>query len=157
MTELECIRRHRAFGGEQGIFRHDSVSTGTAMEFSVFLPPRAAAGPRPVVTYLSGLTCTWANVTEKGGFQRVAAELGLIVVCPDTSPRGTDLPGEHETYDFGSGAGFYIDAVQAPWSRHYRMYSYVAEELPALIAANFPADPERHGILGHSMGGHGAV
>lgn len=157
MSELECLRRHRAFGGEQRIYRHDSASTGTAMEFSVYVPPQAAAGPRPVVTYLSGLTCTWANVTEKGGFQRTAAELGLIVVCPDTSPRGTDLPGEHEAYDFGSGAGFYIDATQALWSRHYRMYAYVAEELPALVAATLPADPARQGILGHSMGGHGAL
>lgn len=157
MAGLECLRRHRAFGGEQGVYRHLSASTGTAMEVSVFLPPQAGTGPRPVVTYLSGLTCTWANVTEKGSFQSAAAELGLIVVCPDTSPRGTDLPGEHEAYDFGSGAGFYIDATRTPWSRHYRMYSYITEELPALIAANFPSDPERQGIFGHSMGGHGAL
>ncbi len=138
MPELEKIRSHRSFGGEQAVFRHASRATGTAMEFSLFLPPRAANGPCPVLFYLSGLTCTWANVTEKGGFQRVASELGLIIVCPDTSPRGTDLPGEHEAYDFGSGAGFYLDATDEPWSRHYRMAAYVEHELPALLADGFP-------------------
>jgi S-formylglutathione hydrolase len=110
-----------------------------------------------MLTWLSGLTCTWANFTEKAGAQRHAAEHGLILVCPDTSPRGTDMPGEHDDYDFGSGAGFYIDATEAPWSRHYRMQSYVALELPALIAEQFPADITRQGIFGHSMGGHGAL
>lgn len=128
------------------------------MEFSIFLPPQAGSEIRPAVFYLSGLTCTWANVTEKGGFQRTAAELGIIVVCPDTSPRGTDLPGEHEAYDFGSGAGFYLDATMEPWSRHYRMASYVGDELPALIGDAFPgADMTRLGLFGHSMGGHGAL
>lgn len=127
------------------------------MEFSIFLPPQAGSAPCPVVFYLSGITCTWANVTEKGGFQRDAAELGLIVVCPDTSPRGTDLPGEHEAYDFGSGAGFYLDATVEPWSRHYRMAAYVEDELPALIGQHFPADLGRLGLFGHSMGGHGAL
>lgn len=154
---IELIRSHRAFGGEQAVYRHLSASTGTMMEFSLFLPPQAAHGPRPVIFYLSGLTCTWANVTEKGGFQRVAAELGLIVVCPDTSPRSTELPGEDEAYDFGSGAGFYVDATVAPWSRHYRMATYVEDELPALLMAHFPADPARLGLFGHSMGGHGAL
>lgn len=158
MPELETIRSHRCFGGEQAVYRHASRATGTAMEFSLYLPPRAANAPCPVVFYLSGLTCTWANVTEKGGFQRTAAELGLIVVCPDTSPRGTNLPGEHEAYDFGSGAGFYLDATVEPWSRHYRMAAYVEDELPALIGEAFPAaDMSRLGLFGHSMGGHGAL
>ncbi|HRK95441.1 MAG TPA: S-formylglutathione hydrolase [Rhodospirillales bacterium] len=158
MPELETIRSHRCFGGEQAVYRHASRATGTAMEFSLYLPPQAADGPCPVVFYLSGLTCTWANVTEKGGFQRTAAELGLVVVCPDTSPRGTNLPGEHEAYDFGSGAGFYLDATAEPWSRHYRMAAYVKDELPALIADAFPqADLTRLGLFGHSMGGHGAL
>lgn len=154
---IERVRRHRAFGGEQAVYRHQSASTATPMEFSIFLPSQAASAPRPVLFYLSGLTCTWANVTEKGGFQRTAAELGLIIVCPDTSPRGTDLPGEHDAYDFGSGAGFYVDATLAPWSRHYRMATYVETELPALVAAHFPADMDKLGIFGHSMGGHGAL
>jgi S-formylglutathione hydrolase len=127
------------------------------MEVAVYRPPAAEKGPCPVVTWLSGLTCTWANATEKAGFQRVAAELGLIVVCPDTSPRGTDLPGEHDAYDFGAGAGFYLDATRPPWSNHYRMETYVIDELPALIAQIAPVDPDRQGIFGHSMGGHGAL
>lgn len=157
MPELEKIRSHRCFAGEQAVYRHASSSTATAMEFSIFLPTQAARKPCPVVFYLSGLTCTWANVTEKSGFQRTAAELGLIVVCPDTSPRRTDLPGEHEAYDFGSGAGFYLDATVEPWSRHYRMASYIEDELPALIGGAFPADVSRLGLFGHSMGGHGAL
>jgi S-formylglutathione hydrolase len=157
VRELEKIKSHRCFGGEQAVYRHASSATGTAMEFSIFLPPRAANGPCPVVIYLSGLTCTWANVTEKGGFQREAAKRGLIVVCPDTSPRGTDLPGEHQAYDFGSGAGFYLDATVEPWARHYRMAAYVEDELVALVGAHFPADPDRLGLFGHSMGGHGAL
>ena len=155
---LERLQTHASFGGTQSVYRHKSASTGTDMEFSVYLPPQAADGvPLAWVMYLSGLTCTWANVTEKGQFQRPAARHGLAVICPDTSPRGTDLPGEHDDYDFGSGAGFYVDAVEAPWSAHYRMYSYVTEELPALAAAHFPVDPDRAGIFGHSMGGHGAL
>ena len=154
---LETLSEHASFGGSQGIYRHRSTAVACAMEFSVYLPPQARSGPVPVLYWLSGLTCTWANFTEKAGAQRYAAEHGLIVVCPDTSPRGTDLPGEHEAYDFGSGAGFYVDATQPPWSGHYRMYSYVSEELPALIADRFPAAPGRQGIFGHSMGGHGAL
>ena len=154
---LEPIRRNRCFDGAQAVYRHASEATGTEMEFAIFTPPQAESSPRPVLTYLSGLTCTWANVTEKGGAQRYAAEHGLILVCPDTSPRGAHLPGEHDSYDFGSGAGFYVDATEPPWSRNYRMYTYVTEELPALIAANFPADRDRQGIFGHSMGGHGAL
>lgn len=154
---LEFVRQNRCFGGTQMVCRHASAATGTEMEFAVFVPAQAEKSSRPVLTYLSGLTCTWANVTEKAGAQRYAAEHGLILVCPDTSPRGTELPGEHDSYDFGSGAGFYVDATESPWSRHYRMYSYVTEELPALIAASFAADMDRQGIFGHSMGGHGAL
>jgi S-formylglutathione hydrolase len=127
------------------------------MEFAVYSPPQAANGPVPVLTYLSGLTCSWENVCVKAGAQRFAAREGMLFVAPDTSPRGFDFPGEHESYDFGSGAGFYVDATEKPWATHYRMYSYVTEELPALIAAKFPADGARQGIFGHSMGGHGAL
>jgi S-formylglutathione hydrolase len=126
------------------------------MVFSIFLPPQARTAPCPVVTYLSGLTCTHANVTEKGEFQRAAAELGLVVVCPDTSPRGERVPDD-EAFDFGQGAGFYLDADRAPWRAHYRMETYVVEELSGLIAANFRVDAERQGLTGHSMGGHGAM
>lgn len=156
-TTLELIEEHRCFGGRQAVYRHSSTATGTAMDFALFLPAQAGTSPVPLLTYLSGLTCTWANATEKAGAQRHAAEHGLALLFPDTSPRGTDLPGEHDAYDFGSGAGFYVDATVEPWSRHYRMYSYVTRELPALIAANFPVDAERQGIFGHSMGGHGAL
>ncbi len=154
---METLNQWRAFGGVQGVYRHDSKATGGPMELAVYAPPQAAAGPVPVLTYLSGLTCTWENVTTKAGAQRYAAEHGLLLVAPDTSPRGTDFPGEHESYDFGSGAGFYVDATREPWSRAYRMYTYVTEELPALLAERFPADLSRQGIFGHSMGGHGAL
>ena len=127
------------------------------MTFAVYTPPQAASGPVPVLYYLSGLTCTWENFTVKAGAQRYAAEHGLMLVAPDTSPRGLGLPEEDDAYDFGAGAGFYVDAVVEPWSRHYRMYSYVTDELPALIADHFPADITRQGIFGHSMGGHGAL
>lgn len=127
------------------------------MRFGVFLPPQAEAGPVPVLYWLSGLTCTEENFIVKAGAQRVAAQLGLAIVAPDTSPRGLKIPGEAESYDFGVGAGFYVDATQAPWSRNYRMYSYVAKELPGLIASEFPVDPARSGLFGHSMGGHGAL
>ena len=153
---LEVVSTTKSFGGVQGIYRHASRETGTAMTFSVFVPPQAEQGLRPVVWYLSGLTCTHANVTEKGEFRRACAELGLILVAPDTSPRGegvADDPG----YDFGQGAGFYVDATQAPWAQHFRMESYIRDELPELIAAEFPADMARQGITGHSMGGHGAL
>lgn len=127
------------------------------MRFGVFLPPQAEARAVPVLYWLSGLTCTEENFIVKAGAQRVAAELGLAVVAPDTSPRGLEIPGEAESYDFGLGAGFYVDATQAPWSRGYRMYSYVAQELPRLVASEFPVDAARAGIFGHSMGGHGAI
>jgi S-formylglutathione hydrolase len=154
---LETLATNLSLGGVQSVYRHRSAETGTDMIFSVFVPPQAEAGePLPLVWYLSGLTCTHANVTEKGDYRRACAELGLIFVAPDTSPRGADVPDD-EAYDFGQGAGFYIDATEAPFDANYRMYSYVTEELPELIAANFPVDMERQGIMGHSMGGHGAL
>lgn len=147
----------RCFGGIQKTIRHASEATGTDMNVSIFLPPQAADGPVPVLYYLSGLTCTEENVTVKAGAQRCAAESGLALVMPDTSPRGLDLPGEHDDWDFGSGAGFYVDATEAPWKNHYRMYDYVVEELPALVGAHEPIDTTRASITGHSMGGHGAL
>lgn len=154
---LETISSAKSFGGTQGVYRHLSRETGTPMTFSVYLPPQAEAGNTlPVLWYLSGLTCTHANVTDKGGYQRVCAELGLIFVAPDTSPRGANVP-DAEGYDFGQGAGFYVDAIADPWAANYRMYSYVADELPQLVAAHFPADMAAQGITGHSMGGHGAL
>ena len=157
-TSLETIGASKAFGGLQGVYSHRSETIGGPMRFAVFQPPAALEGAKvPVLTYLSGLTCTEDNVTVKAGAQRLAAELGLLFVAPDTSPRHTDFPGEHEAYDFGSGAGFYVDATEAPWSGAYRMYSYITRELPAVIAANFPTDGGRQGITGHSMGGHGAL
>jgi S-formylglutathione hydrolase len=147
----------RVFGGRQTVYSHDSESCGP-MELSVFLPPQAEQGPCPVIYYLSGLTCSWKNVTEKGGFQRVAAELGIIVVAPDTSPRGAGCPGEDDDWDFGTGAGFYVDATVAPWAERYRMFSYVTEELPRLVDASFRTKGTEHrSIFGHSMGGHGAL
>lgn len=154
---LETVSTTRSHGGVQGVYRHASTSTGTQMVFSVFTPPQAADGVKcPVVWYLSGLTCTHANVTEKGEFRRWAAELGLIIVCPDTSPRGEGVADE-AGWDLGQGAGFYVDATQAPWAPHFNMWTYVTEELPALVAAHFPVDMDRQGITGHSMGGHGAL
>ena len=158
MGDLTVRSEQHCFGGTQGFYSHQSEVCGCEMRFAVYQPPQALAGEKvPLVTYLSGLTCTEENVVTKAGFHAVAAELGLMVLAPDTSPRGVDLPGEDDAYDFGSGAGFYVDATEAPWSRHYRMYSYITEELPAVIAANFPADMSRQGITGHSMGGHGAL
>ena len=155
---MEQVSANKAFGGVQGVYRHTSVETGTEMSFSVYVPPHEDGAKLPVVWYLSGLTCTHANVTEKGEFRKACAELGLIFVAPDTSPRGEGVPDDPAgAYDFGLGAGFYVDATQAPFDRHYRMWSYVAEELPALIAENFPADMSRQSIMGHSMGGHGAL
>jgi S-formylglutathione hydrolase len=157
MTAVETLSTNKSHGGVQGVYRHQSAETGTPMTFSVYLPPQAEAiGKLPVVWYLSGLTCTHANVTEKGEYRRACAELGLIFVAPDTSPRGEGVPDD-EAYDFGQGAGFYVDATQAPFDTHFRMYSYIVEELPALVAAHFPADMDRQAITGHSMGGHGAL
>ena len=153
---LETLSSARSFGGTQLACRHSSRETGTEMTFGVYLPPQAEAGePLPVLWYLSGLTCTHANVVEKGGFQRICAELGIILVAPDTSPRG-DVPDDPD-YDFGQGAGFYLDAAQEPYAANYRMYSYLTAELPELVARSFPADMARQSITGHSMGGHGAL
>jgi S-formylglutathione hydrolase len=155
---LEIVSTAKSFGGTQGVYRHASRETGSDMTFAVYLPPQAAAAGAklPVLWFLSGLTCTHANVMEKGGYQRVCAELGLILVAPDTSPRGAGVPDD-SAYDFGQGAGFYVDATQEPFARNFRMYSYIADELPTLIEQHFPVDPARQGIAGHSMGGHGAL
>ena len=161
MPELETISESRCFGGVQGVYRHQADSTRCAMRFSVFRPPAAEAGKVPVLWFLSGLTCTEENFTVKAGAQRDAAEHGLMLIAPDTSPRGKDDEGvevpDDPAYDFGVGAGFYVDATENPWARHYRMYSYVTEELPNLVRNHFPADADRQGITGHSMGGHGAL
>jgi S-formylglutathione hydrolase len=156
---MDTVSVTRSHGGTQYVVRHASSATGTDMTFSVFVPPQADSGARlPVLYYLSGLTCTHANVTDKGEYRRACAERGLIFVAPDTSPRGESVPDDPAgAYDFGLGAGFYVDATQAPFARHYRMYSYVTEELPAAVASAFPIDPARQGITGHSMGGHGAL
>ena len=153
---METVAENRAFGGVQGVYSHASAETGTEMTFSVFVPPHEPGAKLPVLWYLSGLTCTHANVTEKGEFRAACAERGIILVAPDTSPRGEDVPDD-EAYDFGKGAGFYVDAVQAPWAENYRMRSYIESELPSLIEKKFPADMNRQGITGHSMGGHGAL
>lgn len=157
MAEVETISEQRCHGGVQGFYRHDSESCGGPMRFALYLPPQAAGEACPVVYYLAGLTCTEETATIKAGAQRLAAELGLILVMPDTSPRNTGFDGATGDWEFGEGAGFYVDATQAPWSSRFRMHSYVAHELPALVARHFPADRERAGIMGHSMGGHGAL
>lgn len=144
------------FGGRQGTYEHRSEALDCMMRFSVFVPPQAQHSPVPVLWYLSGLTCTEENATVKAGFQRVAAELGLMVVCPDTSPRGEHVP-DVEEWDFAKGAGFYVNATEKPWADHYHMYDYIVGELPDLIRERFPADMTRQGISGHSMGGHGAL
>ncbi|MFP5455238.1 MAG: S-formylglutathione hydrolase, partial [Alphaproteobacteria bacterium] len=155
---METVSTNRAFGGVQGVYRHASAATGTDMTFSVYVPPHEPGARLPVVWYLSGLTCTHANVTEKGEFRRACADLGLIFVAPDTSPRGEGVPDDPGgAYDFGLGAGFYVDATEDPFAQHYRMWSYITEELPALVAEHFPADMDRQAITGHSMGGHGAL
>ncbi|MEA3261960.1 MAG: S-formylglutathione hydrolase [Pseudomonadota bacterium] len=153
---METVSTNRSHGGTQGVYTHQSSATGTAMTFSVFVPDHAPDAKLPVLWYLSGLTCTHANVTEKGEVRAACAEHGIIFIAPDTSPRGDDLPDD-EAYDFGKGAGFYVDAVQAPWSANYRMRTYIEQELPALVAEHFPVDMARQGITGHSMGGHGAL
>ncbi len=159
MSELEIISQSRSFSGTQHFYRHNSTETRTPMRFSAFVPPQARHGARvPVVWWLSGLTCTEENFTVKAGAQRAASELGLIVIAPDTSPRGEGVPGDpNGAYDFGLGAGFYLDATVEPWSRNYRMKSYIEKELPALVEDGLPADMSRQGIMGHSMGGHGAL
>ncbi|MBK6492760.1 MAG: S-formylglutathione hydrolase [Sphingomonadales bacterium] len=155
---LDTVSTNKSHGGVQGVYRHQSRATGTDMTFSVFVPPHADGAKLPVIWYLSGLTCTHANVTDKGEFRKACAELGLIFVAPDTSPRGEGVPDDPEgAYDFGLGAGFYVNATQEPFARHYRMRDYIENELPEIVAGNFPADMARQGITGHSMGGHGAL
>ena len=153
MEQLSATHSH---GGTQGVYTHQSSATGTPMSFSVFVPDHEPSAKLTVLWYLSGLTCTHANVTEKGEFRAACSEHGVIFIAPDTSPRGDDVPDD-DGYDFGKGAGFYVDATQEPWAANFRMRSYIEQELPALIAAEFPADMRRQGITGHSMGGHGAL
>ena len=162
---MKTISENRCFGGVQGVYEHESAETKTPMRFAVYTPPQAmplpaplSRIPAPVLWWLSGLTCTEQNFITKSGMQRYAAECGVVVIAPDTSPRGAGILYEDDKYDFGTGAGFYVDAAVAPWSRNYRMYSYIAEELPRVVSENFPAaDMSRQGIAGHSMGGHGAL
>ena len=155
---LETLSETHCFGGRIGFYRHASAVNQCEMQFSVFVPPQAEHGKVPVLTFLSGLTCTEENFMIKSGAQRYAAELGLMLVSPDTSPRGEDVPDDPDgEYDFGLAAGFYLNATQAPWSRHYHMYDYVTTELQQAVFDHFPGDPARHGLSGHSMGGHGAL
>ena len=153
---IENVSENRSHGGTQGVYKHASAETGTDMTFSVFVPPQAQDRACPVLWYLSGLTCTHANVTEKGEYRAACAQAGIIFVAPDTSPRGAGV-ADDDAYDMGQGADFYVDATQEPWTPHFRMRSYVERELPALIAEHFPVDMDRQGITGHSMGGHGAL
>jgi S-formylglutathione hydrolase len=154
---VEVLSEHACFGGVQGFYRHDSASIGLPMRFSVFKPPQAQTGPVPALFYLAGLTCTEETFAIKAGAQRMAAELGLMLVAPDTSPRNAGIEGETQDWDFGAGAGFYLNATQAPWAMHYRMEDYVVQDLHAIAVDHFGADPQRMGIFGHSMGGHGAL
>ncbi|NHC61269.1 S-formylglutathione hydrolase [Paenalcaligenes suwonensis] len=156
-VELEVISEHRCFDGVQRFYKHSSQEIGLPMRFSVFEPPQAKQGRVPVLFYLAGLTCTEETFMIKGGAQRLAAELGIMLVTPDTSPRGADVPGEADHWDFGTGAGFYVDATEAPWSDHYRMESYVVDELFSIVTTQLSGDAKKVGIFGHSMGGHGAL
>jgi len=154
---IKTVSEQRCFGGVQGVYSHESTETRCTMRFGLFLPPQAPMRRVPILYWLSGLTCTEENFIVKAGAQRVAAALGIALVVPDTSPRGLDIPGEAASYDFGLGAGFYVDATEPPWSNGYRMYSYVARELRDVVATEFTVDSSRAGIFGHSMGGHGAL
>lgn len=154
---METLSTWKAFGGTQGVYRHEASTTACTMTFAVYVPPLAPGTLAPVLWYLSGLTCTHANVMEKGEYRRAAAEHGVIIVAPDTSPRGDGVPDIADDWTFGSGAGYYVDATEAPYAKNYRMASYIIDELPHVIAANFPADMSRQGVFGHSMGGHGAL
>jgi S-formylglutathione hydrolase len=156
-TSFKLVKEHACFSGTQGLYSHISETCHSSMNFAVYLPPQAQSQSVPVLYFLAGLTCTEENFTAKAGAQRLAAELGLILVAPDTSPRNIGIPGEDADWDFGTGAGFYVDATVEPWHQHYRMYSYITEELPALVAEHFPVRSDRQGICGHSMGGHGAL
>lgn len=151
------ISENRCFNGTLGFYSHPSAICNSEMRFSIYQPPQAKTEPLPVLYFLSGLTCTEENFMAKAGAQQYAAKYGLILVAPDTSPRNTGIPGEDDDFDLGTGAGFYVDATVEPWASHYKMYSYIVDELPALIAENFPIKPEKQGIFGHSMGGHGAL
>ena len=157
IRSITTLSEHACFGGVQGFYQHDSAETHTTMKFGVFVPPQARSGPVPVLFYLAGLTCNEETFATKAGAQRHAAEHGLILVTPDTSPRGTSTPGADAAWDFGTGAGFYLDATQAPWNAHWRMEGYVTRELRALVLEHFEARDDRIGIFGHSMGGHGAL
>lgn len=155
---MEQLSVNRSHGGTQGVYRHQSTATETPMAFSVFVPDHTPGAKLPVLWFLSGLTCTHANVTEKGEFRAACARRGIVFVAPDTSPRGEDVPDDPAgAYDFGLGAGFYVDATEEPFARHYRMRDYIENDLPEVIAAHFPIDLTRQGITGHSMGGHGAL
>ncbi|QIR37758.1 S-formylglutathione hydrolase [Tolypothrix sp. PCC 7910] len=157
MTNLKLISESKSFGGKVGFYSHPSSTCNGEMRFAVYQPPQASQQPVPILYFLAGLTCTEENFIVKAGAQRYAAEYGLMLVAPDTSPRNAGIPGEDEDWDFGTGAGFYVDATTEPWRSHYQMYSYVVQELPAIITANFPVIGEKQGIFGHSMGGHGAL
>ncbi|WP_066426072.1 S-formylglutathione hydrolase [Anabaena sp. 4-3] len=157
MNNIQLISEYKCFDGKLGFYSHDSSTCHGVMRFAVYQPPQATQKSVPVLYFLSGLTCTEENFMVKAGAQRYAAEYGLMLVAPDTSPRNTGIPGEDDDWDFGTGAGFYVDATQAPWQQHYQMYSYIVQELPAVIAANFPVQTDNQGIFGHSMGGHGAL
>lgn len=154
---LELVSESRCFDGRQLVYRHASAACACTMRFAVYLPPAAANGPVPALYWLSGLTCTEENFSIKAGAQRYAAELGLALIIPDTSPRGVNIPGEDASMDVGTGAGFYVNATQPPWAAHYRMYDYIRDELVEVVNANLPVDPHRKSISGHSMGGHGAL
>eukprot|EP00638_Chattonella_subsalsa_P001178 CAMPEP_0117756960 /NCGR_PEP_ID=MMETSP0947-20121206/14425_1 /TAXON_ID=44440 /ORGANISM="Chattonella subsalsa, Strain CCMP2191" /LENGTH=286 /DNA_ID=CAMNT_0005576719 /DNA_START=147 /DNA_END=1007 /DNA_ORIENTATION=- len=157
MSELELKNQWKSFGGWAKQYTHQSTATGTSMRFTVYLPPQSENGPVPVLYYLSGLTCTDENFTQKAGAHRCAAANGLAIVAPDTSPRGANVEGEDEGWDFGTGAGFYLDATTEKWSANYRMYQYITQELVDLVNSNFPVDASKKSICGHSMGGHGAL
>jgi S-formylglutathione hydrolase len=157
MAALRTLSAHACFGGVQGFYEHESDVIGLPMRFGVYLPPQAKNGPVPALFFLAGLTCTEEAFAIKAGAQRMAAELGVAIITPDTSPRGANIPGESEHWDFGLAAGFYLDATQEPWSRHWKMGSYIAHELRALVVAEFPVNTRQVGIFGHSMGGHGAL
>jgi S-formylglutathione hydrolase len=157
MATLETISEQRSFGGVQGFYKHASATNNGTMKFAVYKPPQAEHNAVPVLYYLAGLTCTEETFIIKGGAQRLASQLGIMLVAPDTSPRSTGIEGEASDWEFGAGAGFYVDATQAPYSKFFNMYSYVTNELPQLVGENFPADMKRESIFGHSMGGHGAL
>ncbi len=157
MTNINLLSEYKSFGGKLGFYSHSSSSCNGEMRFAVYQPPQALSQTVPILYFLSGLTCTEENFMVKAGAQKFAAKYGLMLVAPDTSPRNNGIPGEDDEWDFGTGAGFYVDATQKPWVSHYRMYSYVVQELPTIIAENFPVETTRQSIFGHSMGGHGAL